>query len=755
MSTIKIKKKLSIGIIALLTMMWNFQVYGQSLSEQVVIHRTAHGVPHIMGENIKAAFYAMGHLQLEDYGMRTPTRLLKARGEWALHRKQELSNLSTRLWIDARARRRYQQAQEKYHLLNQQTKDMLEGFAAGVNRYIQQHPDEFPDWLKPDFTAADVHARAMGKVSPITAKKFLDALKKWEEEGKGTNPVITASVDESAAMWQGLASIEEELHPDAGSNVWALAPERTTSSHAILMRNPHLNWKGGYYEAHVIVPDTLDFYGDFRIGGPLGIVGGFNQHLGWSTTNNYPDREEVYALERDPEKKDHYLLDGASHPLTKEVLDVDYITQDGTIASRSRTIWSTPYGDVVRRGKKHVYIIRSGAEGRYSYIQDQQFLSMMMARNLDEWKEAMKLRGRSTSNFTYADAEGNIFYVWNANIPKLPHASGGDTTAIFAKRSNQIWKELMPFDELPQLLNPQGGYVRNENDPFHYTNLNEVFTQEQYPDNLPEPRLRLRSQLSLQLIGGNDKLSLEDVVERKHNMRALLADRVKPDLLKAVRATNPHGEALKAINMIDAWDNTVARESRGGILFQHWWDRYVRLARGTKKELPGTPESAGYKAPADKLFTQPWTPDDPINTPDGLASKDLAVEAFEWAINDTKQRYGAWNVKQGEVNRTHIGDYDFPVGGASGDMGAFRVMWFKRHSEDRLKSEATGGDGWIFAVEFGETPRAYSILPYGNSNKKDSPYYADQLELFTNNKMKPVIYAKEDILKNTVRSYKP
>ncbi|RAV29651.1 penicillin acylase family protein [Sinomicrobium soli] len=752
---IKVKKELRAGIIGLLAVVWNFQVYGQSLSEQVVIHRTAHGVPHIMGENIKAAFYAMGYLQLEDYGMHTPTSLLKARGEWTLHHRQEPSGLSTRLWIDARARRRYRQAQEKYHLLSRQTKDMLEGFAAGVNRYIQRHPDEFPDWLKPDFTAADVHAGAMGKVSPITAKKFLDRLKKWEEEGKGANPVTTASVDESAAMWQGLASVEEELHPDAGSNAWALAPERTVSGHAILMRNPHMNWKAGYYEAHVIVPDTLDFYGDFRIGGPLGIVGGFNRHLGWSTTNNYPDREEIYALERDPGKKDHYLLDGTSHPLTKEVINVDYIAEDGSIASRSHTIWSTPYGDVVKRGRKHVYIIRSGAGGRYSYIRDQQFLGMMMARNLDEWKAAMRLRGRSTSNFTYADADGNIFYVWNGNVPELPHASGGDTTAIFAKRSDQIWKELIPFDELPQLLNPKGGYLHNENDPFHYTNLNEILDREQYPDNLPEPSLRLRSQLSLQLIGGDDKLSLEDVVERKHNMRALLADRVKPDLLAAVRATNPGGELLKAIDMIDEWDNTVARDSRGGILFECWWGRYVELARGTREEIPSTPESAGYKAPADKLFTRPWTPDDPVNTPYGLAGKDLAVDAFKWAIRYTKRRYGAWDVKQGEVNRAHIGDYDFPVGGATGDMGAFRVMWFIRHTEDRLKSETRGGDNWILAVEFGETPRAYSVLPYGNTDKEDSPYYADQLELFTNNKMKPVIYKKEEVLKNAVRTYSP
>ena len=82
--------------------------------------------------------------------------------------------------------------------------------------------------------------------------------------------------------------------PEEGSNAWAFAPSRTKSGRAILLRNPHLSWTAGYYEAHVTVPGVLDFYGDFRIGGPFGVIGGFNRHLGWATTNNAPDLDEIY-----------------------------------------------------------------------------------------------------------------------------------------------------------------------------------------------------------------------------------------------------------------------------------------------------------------------------------------------------------------------------------------------------------------------------------------------------------------------------
>ena len=108
---------------------------------------------------------------------------------------------------------------------------------------------------------------------------------------------------------------------DDGSNAWALAPSRTKSGKAILLRNPHLAWTAGYYEAHLTVPGVVDFYGDFRIGGPLIVIGGFNRDLGWATTNsNSGDLTEIYALDVDPAAPDHYLLDGASLPLTRESL---------------------------------------------------------------------------------------------------------------------------------------------------------------------------------------------------------------------------------------------------------------------------------------------------------------------------------------------------------------------------------------------------------------------------------------------------
>src|ERR1044071_8657167 len=53
------------------------------LWRQVEIIRTAHGVPHIRAENLRAAGYALAWLQSEDYGARTAMNVMENRGELA------------------------------------------------------------------------------------------------------------------------------------------------------------------------------------------------------------------------------------------------------------------------------------------------------------------------------------------------------------------------------------------------------------------------------------------------------------------------------------------------------------------------------------------------------------------------------------------------------------------------------------------------------------------------------------------------
>ncbi len=681
---------------------------------RVEIRRTAFGVPHVRARDVAALGYGLAWAQLEDFGFRVAANLLRGRGElgrWFGHDSIE---------TDFHFRQTHRFAVDGFSHLSRQTRDLYAGWAAGVNRYIVTHAAAFPTWMPHDFIAEDAAAL-------------------WVDET--IEPAVETFRRHLAARRPG-----EVGRRDTGSQAWAFAPSRTASGRAILLRNPHLTWGPGwdnrYYEAQITVPGVVDFYGDFRVGFPLYFDGGFNAFLGWATTNNDAVLQEFYALALDPAHPDRYRFEGGTVPIERFAVSVPYKSGD-TLATETRQLERTPLGPVVARDADSIYVVRSHEWGETR--KTEQFLRMMEARSLAEWKAAMRMRAHVEQNLTYADRAGNIFYVWNAAIPRLPRPWGGDTAAVPATSMRDVWTELWPFDSLPQLENPPGGYLQNANDPFHYTNLNAVMDSTRWPGYFVRPYLGLRSQLSLRLVTSAPRVSLEDVIRLKHDYRMLLAERVRDDLVAAVRAMSPQGEVADAIALIERWDGTVSPDSRGGTLFETWFRRYLAA------------DTAGARAAGDRwsrAFSRPWTPADPTGTPRGLADAPRAVAAFRWAMDDLRTRFGRWDVAWGEVHRLRIGDVDVPIGGCAGDIGCFRVIGFTRAADG--KWVGARGDEWVLAVEFGARgPRAYSVLAYGESDDLASPHHADQAAMFARGELKPVAFTEREIMGQLVRRYRP
>jgi acyl-homoserine-lactone acylase len=237
------------------------------------------------------------------------------------------------------------------------------------------------------------------------------------------------------------------------------------------------------------------------------------------------------------------------------------------------------------------------------------------------------------------------------------------------------------------------------------------------------------------LVGGRQKLSLEEVLRLKHSYRMLLADRVKPDLIEAVNATNPTGDVAAALALLEEWQNTSAPESRGGSLFEVWWQRYAQ----------GVPDSLRY--------ARRWDASEPTATPVGLSDHARAAEAFVWAVEETARRFGRWDVAWGEVHRVRRGAVDVPVGGCGGALGCFRVINYRRDEDGKLA--ANGGDGWVLAVEFTDVPRAYSVLAYGQSADSTSRWFADQAGRFARGDLKRVAFSERDVDAQAVARYRP
>lgn len=187
-----------------------------------LIRRTEFGVPHITATNFRGIGIGLGYAQTEDYGERVVLGLLRDKA-W-MGRTFGKDSVGS----DFAAQLVQQRVQDTYHLLDADTRAMYEGFAEGVNRYIRAHGNTLPSWATPVFTGHDVAAGDIGTANITTAQRLV--LRRLQ----------TDSLRRSGARDESREP--EPAYNEDGSNAWALAPSRTTSGRAILLRNPH--WHG-------------------------------------------------------------------------------------------------------------------------------------------------------------------------------------------------------------------------------------------------------------------------------------------------------------------------------------------------------------------------------------------------------------------------------------------------------------------------------------------------------------------------------
>ena len=322
-------------------------------------------------------------------------------------------------------------------------------------------------------------------------------------------------------------------------------------------------------------------------------------------------------------------------------------------------------------------------------------------------------------------------YLWNGSIPELPH-EGSRYTPVLAAETKDVWTRTHDLEDLMQLVNPEGGYVQNCNSPPYLTNLNAPLNREDFPTYFPDNDLSLRAQKGVDIVHNNRRFSLEEMVDEKYSNQLFLADRVKPDLLRLLDAADLSDDEKGAVDMLRAWDNTASAESVGSVLFKVWWEHYRK---------------------GENSFAEVWSEDKPVTTPQGIGAPERAVTAFHVALKETVERWASWDVKWGDVHRLRRGDLDLPIGGASWRLGCFRVMHYEEADDGKLI--ANGGDGFVFAVEFDDTPKAYSVLAYSQSDRPESKHYNDQAALFVNHKMKPTAFTEEAIESSLIRAYHP
>ena len=640
------------------------------------------GVPHIFANTTEEMYSAFAEAQMQNHANLLLKLYGQARGRAAEYWGEEFieSDRKIRLFnIPDKAAKVYQEQEKEFSAY-------LDAFVAGINQYADTHKDQIEEKYL--------------KVLPVTPGDVIGH----------TLRVITLEFLAAEDIY-----LAGNVLPK-GSNAYAIAPSKSESGNAMLVINPHLPWSDFFlwFECHLNAPG-FSSYGISLVGMPS-MTMAFNAYLGWAHTVNPIDASDRYELTL---QDDGYILDGKVLPFEKKEASLKVLQSDGSFMDQKIEFKYSKHGPVVGQNEDHAYAVRiAGMENAQIF---QQYHLMAGAKSFQEFEAALKMLQNPMFNVIYADREGNIFYLFNGNIPVRAE---GDFNfwkgTIDGTVSNYIWDSIHPYKDLPRVLNPSSGFVQNCNDaPWTCTDP-PVLNSEDYPAYFSSRGTFLRPQRAVNMVSHTSSISFQDLIDIKHNTGMEAADRFLDDLLLAVEKF-PDSICLEAADVLRAWDRKTETESKGAVLFASWWNRV-------------TPS----------LFAEPWNPKDPFNTPKGLGNEEKAVELLAKTASDLLTRQGSLDISWGELYRLRINDIDLPANGGPGDYGIFRTLYFVEDSDH--KNRAIAGETFVAVVEFGEKVNANVLLGYGNATQPGNPHMGDQLGMLSEKKMRPALLTKEQIL---------
>ena len=115
------------------------------------------------------------------------------------------------------------------------------------------------------------------------------------------------------------------------------------------------------------------------------------------------------------------------------------------------------------------------------------------------------------------------------------------------------------------------------------------------------------------------------------------------------------------------------------------------------------------------------------------------------------QQFNRTNLQLGDVQKLVRGNLALPLPGLPDQLAPMYSIPYK----DGLY-KGNQGDAYIELVKFTKDgPIIESLNVYGASARKDSPHYTDQMQMFVEQKTKPMTLNKELVYQQAVKKYHP
>jgi acyl-homoserine-lactone acylase len=645
------------------------------------IARDGYGVPHIFGHTDADVAFGLGFAHSEDDYATIQDVALATRGKLAASEGAKAAPgdylvHAMRVWetIDARYDRD----------LPADVKRVLEGYADGVNYYAALHPDAVKPGLLP-LTGKDIAAGFVFKTPFFYG--FADILKK-----------LTADTGGKPAL-------------PIGSNGMAVAPSRSADGATRLLVNSHQPYAGpvAWYEAVLQSDEGWHVAGGFFPGSPF-MLHGHNEHLGWANTVNEPDLVDIYRLTINPANENQYRLDGKWRDFKVEDAAIRVKIFGPLIWTVHRPVLFAAQGPVFKTDHG-VFAVRYAGMGEVRQVT--QYYRIDKARDLGEWKQAMRLQALPSINYIYADEKGNIGYLYNGRFPVRKDGVNWQGY-IPGDRSDLIPTAIVPFDKLPQLWNPKSGFVFNSNNtPFQATDPADDLKAQDYPAWMGiQSNMTNRAQRALETFGADTAIS--EAAFRKYKFDVRYS--TKSDMAKIIAELCRPVRDAKACDLLTHWNLSADTHNRGAALAILTAEPVIRARHDHDWSL----------------------------TP---------MESLKRAEQTLIDHFGRVDPQWGQVNRFRRGTMDVPI---DGGPDTYRAVYGVPQPDGTLT--AVDGDTLIMFVTWDKAGKlsSQSIHQFGSATlDRQSKHYADQSPLFVAMRTKPVLFTKDQLKGHIEADYRP
>jgi penicillin amidase/acyl-homoserine-lactone acylase len=660
---------------------------------KATITRDIWGVPHVFGKTDADAAFGMAFAHAQDDIKNLTDNIILYRAEMGL--KQGFKGLVSDYLIKALEIREMVVA-DYDNKLSSQVREVIEGYVAGLNHWVDLHPNRDYQSLFP-ITKYDIVSGFV--IQNLFFSGVVDAIEKIQS--------MDANASEITAMNQNPFIQSADLI--LGSNAFAVGPTKTDDGSTRLIINSHQPLEGSlaWYEAHITSEEGWNMMGGLFPGSPFVFVG-FNDDLGWGFTVNKPDLTDIYTLEINPKNKNQYLMDG---------LWVDFEIRTLKLPTKL----FGPFKWTIRRKAKYskhgpVFETKSGVyavrfAGMNDIAQVEQWYRMNKSKNMEEWLEAMRMRSIVSFNAVYADKKKNILFLHNAASP-VREESIDWKQSVDGTKSALIWNELVPLEQLPLIINPASGWLTSNNqDPFKVTSKESNLNPENYSKTLGlQTRMTNRAFRALELFNAYDVISEEALMDIKFDNQYSKDSRSYKYIETIFNETFTDPDFKEAQAVLKRWNLNTNFDNRSAtlgvcVLGPEW------LAEQNDQDPPK-----------------------PLNV-------------FKKCVKDIKKSFKRIDPLWSERNLLFRGNKRVPV---QGGPDTLRAIYGRVQENGQLR--AVAGDGLVVLVEWDRNGvlKSKSIHQYGSATQdENSVHFDDQMMLYANEQLKDTFFNTVELEKHS------